>query len=168
MLVNVYRANLEGNFELLSMLQLATLEETAKLAQVKEGFDEAAVLARFQWLASYNATWYVWWEVQEPCGWALIQWQGKPSAPHSPDLFDLHVHPSWRNRGIGTQILYASEAIVRAAGYAKLGLAVNPDLNPRAYTLYLRLGYSPVSGVKYLDGIYNGVEDWVIDLEKNV
>jgi len=38
------------------MLQPATLATTSKLARVKAGFDDAAVLARFQWLASTNAT----------------------------------------------------------------------------------------------------------------
>jgi GNAT superfamily N-acetyltransferase len=160
----------DGNIrrEKMSMLQPASIQEVSKLAEVKEGFGETDVLARFQWLTSVNVTWYVWWEDQIPCGWAMIHWQGKSTAPHYPDLSDLYVHPHWRNRGTGTQIVGACEQLVLTAGFTMLGLAVNPDLNPRAYQLYQRLGYSATSQDKYLDGVYNGVEDWVIDLEKEL
>ena len=150
------------------MLQLASMDDIEQLATVRAGFDQAGVLARFQWLATVNVTWHVWWRAQQPCGWALIQWDGKPTAPDCPDLNDLYVHPTWRGQGIGTQILAACEQIVLARGFARLGLAVNPDHNPRAYALYQRLGYSAISPHKYIDGIYNGVEDWVIDLEKQL
>jgi GNAT superfamily N-acetyltransferase len=146
----------------------ASIADITKLAKVRRNFDETEILARFDWLATVNVTWYVWWAAQEPLGWVLIQWQGKPTAPGVPDLNDLYVHPDWRSQGIGTQILSVCEQIVSAAGYTKLGLAVNPDLNPRAYLLYQRLGYYAISQDKYLDGVYGGVEDWVIDLEKHI
>jgi GNAT superfamily N-acetyltransferase len=150
------------------MLGLASIEDISRLAKVKEHFGEPEILARFQWLSTVNATWYVWWVADEPIGWALIQWDGKSTAPGYPDLFDLYVHTSFRNQGIGTEILLECEQLVRDAGHKKLWLAVNPDLNPRAYALYQRLGYRAVSQEKYLDGVYNGVEDWVIDLEKSL
>jgi GNAT superfamily N-acetyltransferase len=148
------------------MLRPASLQDTTKLASVKEGFGETDVLARFQWLTTVNATWYVWWLANKPRGWALIQWDGKPTAPAYPDLFDLYVHPDWRGNSFGTQILQACEQLARDEGHTKIGLAVNPELNPRAYHLYQRLGYYAINKEKYLDGVYNGVEDWVIDLEK--
>ena len=144
------------------------LMDIDQLARVKEGFGEADVLARIQWLSTVNVTWYVWWNDNEPLGWTLIQWDGKITAPSYPDLFDLYIQPKFRSQGIGTQIIKRCEQLVRGAGYNKLGLAVNPDLNPRAYALYQRLGYYAISQDKYLDGIYNGVEDWVIDLEKDL
>jgi GNAT superfamily N-acetyltransferase len=150
------------------MLHLARIEDTSQLAGVKQGFDVPEIVARFNWLATVNVTWHIYWVAHEPQGWALIQWNGKPTAPAYPDLFDLYVHPDWRDQGTGTQIIGACEQIVRDAGYRKLGLAVNPDLNPRAYLLYHRLGYNAISQDKYLDGVYAGVEDWVIDLEKNL
>lgn len=150
------------------MLLSATIKDIARLVTVKDGFGEPDVLARFQWLSTVNVTWYVWWVDHQPVGWVLIQWDGKMSAPTVPDLFDLYVHVDYRSRGIGTQILLACEQTVRDAGYDKLGLAVNPDLNPRAYALYQRLGYYLISQHKYVDGIYDGVEDWVIDLEKKL
>jgi GNAT superfamily N-acetyltransferase len=150
------------------MLQLASIQDSERLTLVKEGFGEPEIQARFQWLSTVNVNWYIWWVDHEPRGWALIQWDGKPTVPAVPDIFDLYVHANFRSKGIGTQIITACEQMVRSAGYEKLGLAVNPDLNPRAYTLYQRLGYSAITQDKYLDGIYGGVEDWVIDLEKSL
>ncbi len=148
------------------MLREASVDELAELATLHPGFDRTTILARFAWLPIVDAAWYVWWAESSPRGWTVINWQGKLTAPDFPDLSDLFVHPQWRGQGIGTSILTACEQIVRERGYTRLGLAVNPDLNPRALALYQRLGYTPVSQQKYLDGIYNGVEDWVIDLVK--
>jgi GNAT superfamily N-acetyltransferase len=150
------------------MLRLARIEDTSQLAGVKEGLDAPEIVARFHWLSTVNVTWHVWWVADKPQGWALIQWNGKPTAPTYPDLFDFYVHPVWRGLGVGTRIIWACEEIVCNAGHKKLGLAVNPELNPRAYHLYQRLGYSAIRNDKYLDGVYDGVEDWVIDLEKNL
>ena len=49
-----------------------------------------------------------------------------------------------------------------------MGLAVNQTENPRAVKFYQRLGYKHDGGEKYLDGIYDGMEDWVIDMEKEL
>jgi GNAT superfamily N-acetyltransferase len=149
-----------------TMLRTATVEDTGQLATVKKGFGAREVLERLQSLSTANTTWHIWWSADKPLGWALIHWNGKTTAPNYPDLSDLYVNPDARGQGIGTKMLSACEQIVRRAGYDKLGLAVNPDLNPRAYALYQRLGYYAISQDKYLDGVYGGVEDWVIDLEK--
>ena len=58
--------------------------------------------------------------------------------------------------------------MAKERGCDRLGLAVNPDDNPAARRLYERLGYRHDGGEKYLDGVYNGFEDWVIDLEKEI
>lgn len=150
------------------MLCQATSNDLTELATVRPGFGPAEVQARFTWLVAADVAWYVWWVESAPRGWACIHWQGKPTAPAYPDLSDLFVRPQWRGQGIGTSILTTCEQIVRARGYTRLGLAVNPDDNPRALALYQRLGYTPISPVKYLDGIYHGVEDWVIDLAKEL
>jgi GNAT superfamily N-acetyltransferase len=148
------------------MLREASVDELAELVTLHPGFDRTAILTRFAWLPTVDAAWYVWWVDSAPRGWAVINWQGKLTAPDFPNLSDLFVHPQWRGQGIGTSILTMCEQIVSARGYTRLGLAVNPDLNPRALTLYQRLGYAATSQEKYLDDIYDGVEDWVIDLEK--
>lgn len=148
------------------MLKIAQSKDASQLATVKEGFGLTEVDGRFRWLEEVNVSWLVWWQNEQPIGWALIQWQGKPTAPQVPDIFDLVVRPNWRGQGFGTQILRACEHLVQEAGYDKAGLAVNPDHNDQAYRLYQRLGYIVSNPEKYIDGVYNGVEDWVIDLEK--
>jgi hypothetical protein len=47
-------------------------------------------------------------------------------------------------------------------------LAVNPLLNVRARRLYERLGYRDTGHPAYVDGVSDGVEDWVIDMVKLV
>lgn len=49
-----------------------------------------------------------------------------------------------------------------------MSLAVNPNLNPKAKMLYERLGYTQTKTALYLDGIYDGDEDWVIDMVKEL
>lgn len=34
--------------------------------------------------------------------------------------------------------------------------------------LYDKLGFKHEGGKKYIDGVYNNVEDWVIDMEKKL
>ncbi len=96
----------------------------------------------------------------------MISWRGKETVPDYPDLYDLYVREDARGRGIGTAIIAALEAIVRDRGHAKIGLAVNPTDNPRAQALYQRLGYVVINTTPYLDGVYDGYEDWCIDMEK--
>jgi hypothetical protein len=45
---------------------------------------------------------------------------------------------------------------------------VNPTENVRAKALYERLGYVPTGERSYVDDVYDGHEDWVIDLEKQL
>lgn len=146
----------------------ARREDAEQYASVKHDFDLEGVQQRFEWMQTVNVTWYVWYEDGEPVGWALISWDGKSTEPDYPDLFDLYVRADRRSQGIGTSIVRACEEIVRARGYTKLGLAANPDHNERAHRLYNRLGYTETGIEPYLDGVYNGVEDWVIDLAKTL
>ena len=98
----------------------------------------------------------------------VVGWQGKPTLRGVPDLSDLFVTPARRKQGVGTAMIAACEELARARGFTQLSLAVNPDDNPRALALYLRLGFRPTGGPKYLDGVYDGNEDWVIDLVKEI
>jgi hypothetical protein len=53
-------------------------------------------------------------------------------------------------------------------GFNKIGLAVNPDENCSAHKLYKKLGFKDTGEKPYVDGVYNGVEDWCIDMEKKL
>lgn len=98
----------------------------------------------------------------------LLKWHGKSSPPEYPDMEDLYTMESERGKGYGSQLIVEMEMRALKKGCKKIGLAVNPTLNPRAKRLYERLGYVETGEPAYLDGVYNGTEDWVIDMEKNL
>lgn len=65
--------------------------------------------------------------------------------PHLPEMVDLNVAQALRGQGLGSRLIREMERLTRAAGFADLGVAVDPAKNPRALTLYRRLGYIPLS-----------------------
>lgn len=96
----------------------------------------------------------------------LIVFIGIERHPEYPFLEDLHVKESYRNIGIGSRMMQEAERIIKSRGYNKVGLSVNPSLNAPALRLYTRLGYTMTSDTLYLDGIYDGSKDLVVDMEK--
>lgn len=101
-------------------------------------------------------------------GCVFLKFRGKTTHPEYPDMEDLFVDERFRGRGIGTALIAECEKRARELGYCKIGMAVNPDLNPKARAFYERLGYRHDGKSPYLDGAYDGVEDWVTDLEKEI
>ena len=98
----------------------------------------------------------------------LLKWRGKPSHPEYPDIEDLYTLETERGKGYGSRLISEFERLAKERGYKKIGLAVNPTLNPMAKKLYENHGYHPDGKPAYIDGIYNGTEDWVIDMEKKL
>jgi ribosomal protein S18 acetylase RimI-like enzyme len=84
-----------------------------------------------------------------PVGHALVRWGGTTNpelrwlldarARH-PYVEALLVHPSFRSRSIGSQILDVAEKLARDRGFRLIGLAVAVE-NTRARALYERRGY---------------------------
>lgn len=64
--------------------------------------------------------------------------------------------------------MHFAEDRARRRGIGRIGLAVNPTENVRARALYERLGYVATGERSYVDDVYDGYEDWVIDLEKEL
>lgn len=89
--------------------------------------------------------------------------------PH-PQMSALIVREDLRNKGLGTQIIKEVEKRIKDKGFKFIGLSVNPDSNMQAMNLYERLGYKNTGKEKYLDYVdpYDGAEDWVIDLVKEI
>jgi GNAT superfamily N-acetyltransferase len=135
-------------------------------ALVRPSFDLMEARRRLVWCRNSDCAWYLYWEENHVLGWVLVSWQGKETAPKYPDMFDLYVRQDSRGRGIGTQLVYFCEEMASKWGFKKIGLAVNHTANPRALALYKRLGYRVISTAPYLDGVYEGVDDWVVDMEK--
>lgn len=98
----------------------------------------------------------------------LLRLEGMETEPGFPNINDLHVLEERRNEGIGTKLLSEAEKQMKERGYTKISLAVNPTLNPNAKRLYEKLGYKQTETPTYLDGVYDGDEDWVVDMIKEL
>jgi GNAT superfamily N-acetyltransferase len=138
------------------------------LYTVKPRFGESVCRARLADVLAAGDDWFVCEHGEAIIGWVVVQWLGKPTQPGFPDLSDLYVREDWRGRGVGATLLAYCEAEALRRGYSWIGLSVNPTLNPRAHQLYTRLGYVHDGSPTYVDGVYDGDEDWVIDLIKRL
>ncbi|MFC7625712.1 GNAT family N-acetyltransferase [Microlunatus sp. GCM10028923] len=93
------------------------------------------------------------WDGDLPLGHGEVRWTGcsaeevRAAYPECPEINGLLVY-RLRGQGIGTALITAAEDLARSRGYAVIGLGVGDD-NPRAWSLYERLGYQP--GVEYVD-----------------
>lgn len=77
-------------------------------------------------------------------------------------LYSLRVRPDWQAHGIGTRLVKAAEASLRARGFNTAVIAAGKE-NPRARQLYERLGYRTFAddpGVWYFQDV-NGVQQSV-------
>ena len=99
---------------------------------------------------SGRVTYLVAWHEGRALGHVLVRWGGttdpelvwKLGRPvDHPYVEALFVHPAYRCRSIGSQLLTAAERLVHARGYQRVGLAVAVD-NARAWALYDRLDYA--------------------------
>jgi GNAT superfamily N-acetyltransferase len=110
---------------------------------------------RFERQEAGDVVYLVAWYDETPIGHVLVQWDGTEkkelaAIADCPDLEDLFVHPGFRSRRVGSQLLAAAEARVKQRGFARVGLAVALD-NPRARKLYERRGYAPSALGPFLD-----------------
>jgi len=101
-------------------------------------------------------------------GQAFLAYYGRATFPHYPDIRDLHVVEDSRGKGIGSELIHVCEQLSIQKGFNRIGLAVNPQLNVKARLLYQRLGYQKTEGKPYLDGVFDGHEEWVIDMTKKL
>lgn len=87
------------------------------------------------------------WKDASPVGHAVLKLTRPPDDPRSallsrcPEIEDLLVHPAWRSRGVGGQLLAALEQAAKERGYSQVGLSVAID-NGAARRLYARSGYT--------------------------
>ncbi len=90
-----------------------------------------------------SATWIAEEGVQpnvELIGFSVVEWsaeQGEPSAY----IQTIEVHPAWRGRGIGAELLQRVEGSARTAGAESIGLHVDVE-NAAAIHLYEGRGYA--------------------------
>lgn len=103
-------------------------------------------------------------------------WSNADDDQHLPQIVDLHIAEAYRGRGYGSEAIRAMERLTVEAGDQQLYIAVEPINNPRAYSLYQRLGYQPLQSEPYhhlweaVDGddeIQHG-EAWLVDMVRNL
>jgi GNAT superfamily N-acetyltransferase len=91
-----------------------------------------------------------------------------------PILVDLFVAEHVRGQGAGSALVRHMEEAARLHGKPAVYLGVEPDANPRAMQLYLRLGYLPLQAQPYhntwrftdSEGVLHEGEEWTIDMWK--
>ncbi len=148
------------------VIRKAIINDFDKLREVKPEFDEGTLKKRIEMQSKGEAEFLILEVDDKPVSFVLFKWIGKPTHPEYPDIEDLYTKADARGKGYGSILLYECENLAKKGGYNKIGLAVNPDENDNAHRLYMKLGFKDVGESKYLDGIYNGIEDWAIDMEK--
>ncbi len=111
-------------------------------------------------------------------GFCLLVFTRPPTWPegapthHLPLIIDLYVAEALRGQGIGTLMIRHMEKLAFNAGYDRLFLGVDPIDNPRAYDLYVRLGYEPLQAEPHRahwrfmdsDGNMHEGEVWSVDM----
>lgn len=101
-------------------------------------------------------------------------WLNTNDTHHLPEINDLYIAESWRGHGYGSTAIRALEKQVHDAGYPYLYISVEPLDNPRAYTLYQRLGFQQIQHEPYvhtwgsldIEGKLNTGKLWLVDMVK--
>lgn len=145
-----------------------TTADFAQIQQVKPGAEAWRFAERLAAQANGQAEFLAVEVGGELVCFVYLKYNGKLTHPDYPDLEDLYTRADQRQRGHATALLQECERRVAQRGFTKLGLAASPDPSEPGHRLYAKLGYQPDGQPTYVDGIYDGVEDWVIDMEKVV
>jgi GNAT superfamily N-acetyltransferase len=103
-------------------------------------------------------------------------WSDGDSTDHLPTAIDLFIDSPLRGRGYGSFLLREVEKLTAEADGEQLYLWVDPVQNPRAYALYLRLGYQLLQEQPYqfhwefVDsaGQWHAGDHWRVDLVKSL
>jgi GNAT superfamily N-acetyltransferase len=101
-------------------------------------------------------------------------WSDGDSSDYLPTAIDFLIDPSLRSRGYGSFLLRKVENLAATSGSKYLYLWVDPMDNPRAYALYLRLGYQPLQEKPYKfhwefvdsEGDRHSGDSWRVDMVK--
>jgi GNAT superfamily N-acetyltransferase len=105
-----------------------------------------------------------------------IYWSDGDSTDYLPTAIDLRIDPQYRGCGYGSWLLREVEKLAAEAGSKEFYLWVNPVDNPRAYELYLRLGYRSLQEQPYefhweflnSEGHRQSGDGWRLDMVKSL
>ena len=150
------------------IIRPVTISDIDRITKLKEIEDKSRYTKRIEENQAGSAAYLLAEQGDEIVGQVFLKFYGTENDPNTPNMEDLLVKEKYRNKGIGTALIDKCEQLCRAKDYKAISLSVNPTLNPKAKSLYEKLGYITISKEPYLDAVYNGVEDWVIDLVKEL
>lgn len=81
------------------------------------------------------------------CGYVTIKWESDYrgfNQNNIPEIIDLNVLPTYRNKGYGSLLITACEAMASERKYAHIGLGVGMTVDyGNAQRLYVQLDYVP-------------------------
>jgi GNAT superfamily N-acetyltransferase len=157
-----------GNRSITMKIRLATKTDIADITLMKKIEDNDKYAQRINETTEGKSTYLVAELDGHVIGQVFLKYYGTKKYPEYPNMEDLFVDENFRNQGIGTALIRKCEDRVKEKRFIKIGLSVNPSLNKKAMGLYKKLGYVSLGNEPYLDGVYNGTEDWVIDLIKTL
>jgi GNAT superfamily N-acetyltransferase len=103
-------------------------------------------------------------------------WSDGGSSEYLPTAIDFQIDPALRSRGYGSFLLREVEKLAAASGARAFYLWTDPVDNPRAYALYLRLGYKPLQEQPYQfhwefvdsNGDRHAGDSWRVDMVKSL
>ncbi|OIP98400.1 hypothetical protein AUK40_01665 [Candidatus Wirthbacteria bacterium CG2_30_54_11] len=152
-------------------IRAAAEGDRAALLQVRSSTTDVRddlISRRLQLQADGSAEYLVLLVDQRIVGFIVLKWNGNVTHPEYPYMEDLFIQEEHRGAGHGTRLISECERLAKERGASMIGLAVNPHENQRAMLLYASLGYRHDGGQEYLDGVYDGKEDWVVDMAKSL
>ncbi len=103
-------------------------------------------------------------------------WSDAGDTQHLPQIVDLRIKEAQRGQGYGSKFIRVIERMAAEAGYGELYISVESLNNPRAYALYLRLGFQQLQPEPYRNvweftdsaGSRHRGEEWVVDMVKQL
>ncbi|MFZ2199281.1 MAG: GNAT family N-acetyltransferase [Microgenomates group bacterium] len=149
-------------------IRLATIADIPAIASMKKIEDNDRYMQRINETTDGKSAYLVAEQSNQIIGQVFLKYYGTKKYSDYPNMEDLFVDEKFRGQGVGTTLIKECENRAKEKGFTMIGLSVNPSLNKKAMSLYEKLGYTSLGNKPYLDGVYNGVEDWVIDLVKAI
>ncbi len=149
-------------------IRLARVTDYELLKKIKPSIKDKTIEERLKKQEEGKVEFMILEDDDEPVSFVLLKWEGKKTHPEYPDMEDLYTREEYRGKGLATLLIKECEKRAKERGFSKIGLAVNPEKKSKAKAFYEKLGYKHAGGKPYVDALYNGTEDWVIDLEKEI
>lgn len=150
------------------IIRKVTIDNIDQLKLVKPTLDLETINSRLERQQKGEVEFLVLDNEGELVCFVLLKWKGKNTHPEYPDIEDLYTKESERGKGYASKLIAECEKKAIKKGFSKIGLAVNPNENCSTHRLYKKLGFKDTNEKPYIDGIYNGTEDWCIDMEKSI